>query len=195
MIVGINGIPDDVAIKTEIPLDGAPGTADREQGDIDILVCPRNRFESSVAIQVKRIKVAAKALVSGQPNKLPGLVEGVEQANSLARIGFSQIYLHVFVAVDSREQNLGTNAATWEGCSPLMRHQIDTAITRASTRLDARIGLHQWTAIQTSDFAPLVAGSRIAHLWRLARVADQSCDLTKWIAKVFEAEPAGFGHL
>ena len=80
------------------------------KGDIDILVLPPGAPEQATAIQVKRFKVGLNAVRTGRPNKLEAFKKGVQQANHLARLGFSQVYLWVFVVIDTREQNGGWTA-------------------------------------------------------------------------------------
>jgi len=97
-IVGLHGIPSDVIPHIAVPLWGVPG---RWEGDIDILLVPPGRPECTTAVEVKRIKVSDTAFASGQPNKLNEFEKGIRQANTLADIGFSQVYYFVFVVVDS----------------------------------------------------------------------------------------------
>ena len=104
-IIGLHGIANDVQDFQAVPLTDVPG--DITRGDIDILLCSPERPEQATAIQVKRVKVGPEAMRTGKPNKLPDLKKGVEQANRLAEIGFSQVYLYIFIVVDSREKNAG----------------------------------------------------------------------------------------
>ncbi len=94
-------------------LRGVPHEEDK--GDVDILLYNRDRPQHSVAIEVKRVKFSSEAIVTLRPNKVHELAKGVEQANRLARIGFSQVYFYPFIVVDSRVRNGGHN--TWAGTS------------------------------------------------------------------------------
>jgi hypothetical protein len=95
-ILRLYGIPDDVHAFQQVDLKNVPGDF---KGDIDLLLCAPSRPDAATAIQVKRVKVGAKALLSGKVNKLKKCREGVWQANDLARIGFAQVYLFVFVVI------------------------------------------------------------------------------------------------
>jgi hypothetical protein len=92
--LGIRGIPDNSLAFQRVLLSGAPGGF---EGDVDILLCAKNLPNVATAIEVKRVKVGASAFRSGRPNKLHEFEEGVRQANLLARVGFSQVYLFVLV--------------------------------------------------------------------------------------------------
>jgi len=87
-LLAIQGIPPDPLYFQKVDLDGAPGGV---LTDVDILLCAPGQPESAIAIEVKRVKVGANALRSRQPNKLHELKKGVQQANLLAKIGFSQV--------------------------------------------------------------------------------------------------------
>jgi hypothetical protein len=99
-IFRLKGISDDSVAVRRVPLRDAPGA---NEGDIDILLCSPNEPWLATAIEVKRIKVGPRAFLTGEPNKLHELETAVFQAEKLVSIGFSQVYLYVLVAVDSRE--------------------------------------------------------------------------------------------
>ena len=182
-ILGIRGIPQEVLDFQRVPLDDAPGDF---EGDVDILLCAKSRPDSATAIEVKRVKVGAKALRSEQPNKLHEYTRGVRQANCLARVGFSQVYLYVIVVVDSREQNIGHISCA--GPSPKLRRKI--AQTLSVSDLDPRIGLLHYEFAQAMDNNPLRAGFASGHLVRLAQPVAQPAALTAWVAQTI----AGRGH-
>ena len=177
-ILGIRGIPNDALDFQRVPLDNVPGDC---VGDIDILLCSQNRPDSATAIEVKRIKVGAEALRTGQPNKLHEYKKGIKQANALMRIGFSQVYLYVLVVVDSREQNVGR--ISYAGPSPEIRNAIESTISVSG--LDPRIGLLRYEFIQPMDNAPpFMGGSAHGHLVRLAQSVAQPAALTCWVEQL-----------
>jgi hypothetical protein len=126
------------------------------------------------------VKVGASAFLSGRPNKLHEFDEGVRQANLLAQVGFSQVYLFVLVVVDSREQNAG--GISYDGLTADLQRTIESTI---STReLVQRVGLMHYEFVQPMDNAPLGIGTYSAHLQRIAETAVQSPELTQWVAQV-----------
>jgi hypothetical protein len=175
-ITNIAGLPEDPIVHLELPLDGAPGSA---KGDIDILLYPRYWPSSAAAIQAKRIKVKGDAFrPGGSPNGLQGYRQGARQANILAEMGFSLVYLYLFVLVDSREHNEGR--ITFAG----LTSELDAIIANAMSlnHLDQRVGLvvHEFT--QPMDFTPLTEGAGGTRLIRLARPTSQPPALTAWLA-------------
>src|SRR4029434_4914820 len=86
----------------------------------DILVVPRDTPELATAIQVKRLGVQVGGAdqprleaIGGRAQRL--FDEGVAQTSWDQRLGFSQVYLWMFILVDSREQNEGRY--TYQGAS------------------------------------------------------------------------------
>jgi hypothetical protein len=182
-LLGISGIPTDGLTFLEVDLKGAPGDF---KGDVDILVCVPERSDSAIAIEVKRVKVGANAFQSGQPNRLQGYMEGVEQANRLARVGFSQVYLYAIVTVDSRERNAGQIG--YQGLTPKLRDKIENTITTSG--LDSRIGLVVFDFVQPMDYPPFTVGTGGSRLkGGLATKVLQSADLTAWVAQVIATHP------
>jgi hypothetical protein len=147
------------------------------RGDIDILVVQPNAPESATAIEVKRFKLGMRGVRSGQPNGLGEFAKGVRQANRLARLGFSQVYLWVFVVIDTREQNAGR--FTYAGPSSLLRSRIQNALSTAC--LDSCIGLMHFEWVQPMDKPPLALGTHGANLERLAHAVPQAADVTAWM--------------
>ncbi|MBZ5562095.1 MAG: hypothetical protein LAP13_06705 [Acidobacteriia bacterium] len=135
---------------------------------------------------MKRIKVGAAALQNRRPNKVQEFKEGVRQANLLAKIGFSQVYLYVLVVVDSREKNAGRN--TYKGLPPELSRVIEGAISPRN--LDKRVGLMYHQFVQPMDYEPLGTGTYFGHLVRLAESAVQPEDVTAWVAQVTAAGPS-----
>lgn len=173
-VLGIYGIPRDAVHRTTVNLDGIPGNF---KGDVDILLCAPGRPDLAVAIQVKRIKVRNDRL-----NKLQEFKKGVRQANLLAKIGFSQVYLFVLVVVDSRERNAGKTS--YEGADQNLRRTIEQAIS--TTKLDSRVGLMRYEFVQPMDHAPFNVGTRWGHLVRRAQTVRQAPELTAWVARVMD---------
>ena len=149
-------------------------------GDVDILVLPEGHPERATAIQVKRFKVSAKGVRTGKPNGLGEFKKGIKQANRNAVLGFSQVYLWVFVLVDTRERNGGR--FSYEGLGSKLRSHINQVVSTAG--LDPRVGLMQFEWVQPMDRPPLALGTYGGHLHRLAEPADQPSDLTHWLAEL-----------
>ena len=182
-LLGIRGLPDDPLIFTQVLLNDAPLPAKRRRWsgeDVDIFLHARNRPDEATAIQVKRIKVSAKAFRNQSPNKLPGFKKGVEQANLLADIGFFQVYLFVLVAVDSREHNRGE--VSYDGPTNELRRVIETTI-RPDKLLD-RVGLLHLEYVQPMDYSPLSVGAGGSDLRQSATAVPQAAELTEWVAGV-----------
>lgn len=179
-IVNVAGMPDDCQDFACVGLEGiSPAGA---KGDIDILRCPALRPDLATAIQVKRIKVSANALDTGQPNKLGGLKKGVEQSNLLADLGFHQVYFYVFIVVDSRELNAGKFA--FAGSTTKIKSLLDREIRMAATALRKVAGLCSWEFTQSMDDFPLTTGAFSGHVFRLAQERMQPDDLTDWVSRV-----------
>lgn len=166
-------------------------------GDVDILVVPREAPDESTAIQVKRFKakVSIDDAHAGHPERMRALfAKGVEQANELARIGFSQVYLWIFIAVDTREQNRGRY--TYDGADhrgypdhpkgPSHRSPLDARIRNAISPagLNLRVGLMTAEWVQPMDRAPFELGTYSGQLMRLAERACQPSELTAWLQTV-----------
>jgi hypothetical protein len=179
-IVNIAGMPDNCQNFACVGLDGIPPTG--AEGDIDILRCPMLRPDLATAIQVKRVKVSADALITGQPNKLSGLKKGVEQSNRLADLGFHQVYFYVFVVVDSRELNVGKFA--FEGSTKEIKSLLEREIGMAATALRPTVGLYVCEFTQPMDDVPLTTGAFGGRLVRLAQHRAQPDELTAWTSRV-----------
>ncbi len=182
-VLGIQGIHSDSTPFQSVPLSGLPG---KPRGDVDILLVVPGRPDLATAIQVKRIKAGAAAIRTGRPNKLYELKKGVRQANVLARIGFLQVYLYVFVVVDGREQNAGR--ISYDGLSPELRSLIGQVISPSG--LDQRAGLIHYEFVQPMDDEPLGIGTYGGHLVRLAESMAQPPEVTTWVAQLTTAGAA-----
>jgi hypothetical protein len=174
-LLGIRDMPTDPQIFQAINLRSAPGSAET---DVDLLFVEANAPEATVAVEVKRVKVQASTFRNGTPNKLHEYEKAVKQANLVAHVGFAQVYLYVFVVVDSRDHNAGR--VTYAGLTPELRARIDAAISLEG--MEPRVGLVVHELIQPMDHAPLTVGAGSMELRRLATVADQPAELTRWLA-------------
>jgi hypothetical protein len=181
-IVNFAGMPENcenfgcVSLK-DVPLNGAK----RAESDIDILSCPKLRPDLATAIQVKRIKVDANALNTGQPNKINDLKKGIKQSNLLADLGFHQVYFYVFIVVDSRERNVDKFA--FEGSTMKIKSLLEREIGMAATALRSTAGLFTFEFTQSMDDVPLTTGAFGAHLKRRAQQRAQSDELSAWVSK------------
>jgi hypothetical protein len=174
-LLGVRGMPTDPLMFQALDLRDTPGSV---QTDVDLLFLKTNAPEAAVAIEVKRIKVHAPTFASGIPNKLQEYEKAVGQVNLLASVGFAQVYLYVFVVVDSRHHNAGR--VTYAGLTPQLEARIDAVISLLN--LDARIGLVVHELVQPMDHPPLTVGAGGMELRRLATPAHQPAELTQWLA-------------
>jgi hypothetical protein len=129
---------------------------------------------------VKRIKFGANAIRNGQPNKLQELKKATEQANRLANVGFHLVYSFVFVAIDTREQNVGKRS--FAGLPVELKQLVHSAVT--AQELNPRIGLYQTEYVQPMDDEPLSTGGFHGSLEGIAEPARQSDSLTEWVSQV-----------
>jgi hypothetical protein len=183
-VFNIFGMPAEPTAFASVGLKGAPGDF---LGDIDVLLCPRSQPELATAISVKRIKFGANAVRSGQPNKLHELKKATEQANRLADVGFHLVYSFVFVAIDTREQNVGEKI-TFAGLPVELKQFVHNAVTVQG--LNPRIGLYRTEYVQPMDDAPFVTGSFYGFLARNAEPVQQVDNLTEWVSQVMLRETA-----
>lgn len=178
-------MPADPSAFASVDLRGTPGNF---RGDVDVLLCPRSQPELATAISVKRIKFGASAVRSGQPNKLGELKKAAEQANRLADVGFHLVYSFVFVAIDTREQNVGEEQITFAGLPVELKQFVHNAVTVHG--LNPRIGLYRTEYVQPIDDEPLSTGSFYGFLVRNAQPVQQANSLTEWVSQVMLREPA-----
>jgi hypothetical protein len=154
-------------------------------GDIDILVIPHGQPELSTAIQVKRFEANVRVDASGEDEVEGGyperfrklMAKGIKQANRTKLLGFAQVYLWVFVVIDTRERNGGWY--TYEGPDSLLRSQIASAISPVG--LDPTIGLMEFEWVQPMDRPPFELGTYGGHLRKLADTTAQPPELTEWL--------------
>lgn len=192
LLSGVLGLPERVVgTAVELPEPWRGGV-----GDVDLLLCDES--EAAAAVEVKTIKFGERAFRShraaqilgpsgdrarrlgpqdGAPNRLGKLTKGAEQAKSLARIGFSQVYLLAVVLVDSREQNQGRN--TYDGLSSEMYRHVDKDAW--ARLLDPAIGflVSEWT--QPMDRDPSTTGTSGIDLVRPATKSKQVESVSAWV--------------
>jgi len=178
LILNIKGIDSAGATLRNVPLRKSRG---QSTGDVDILVIPPGAAEQSTAIQVKRfpVKVDEKGrLADRRETRFEELFNrGAEQANYVARLGFFQVYLWVFVLIDTRAANDGRY--TYNGASSALHARIDYAISLRL--LDPRVGLMKFEWVQPMDRPPFDLSAGGGHLVHLATSATQPAELTHWI--------------
>jgi hypothetical protein len=176
-LLSIRGLPKGAAWAEQVPLTGLPGNP---KGDIDILLWTPHTPDQATAIQVKRFKAYVAGQEGNQLNRLGEFRKGVEQANRLLAIGFYQVYLWVFVLVDSRVQNAGQ--ITFDGLTPELRTQVENTIS--TQHLANQVGLIHHEIVQPMDHAALEMGSFGGHLIRLPMQNVQPQLVTEWVAKL-----------
>jgi hypothetical protein len=118
-------------------------------------------------------------------NKLQEFEKGVQRANRLAQIGFWQVYLWVFVLVDSRKQNAGR--ITYAGPTPKLSAQIKRVIS--AQQLHERVGLDHHEFVQPMDYEPLDIGTFGSDLLRLATAVSQPPEVTAWVDDISRLMP------
>lgn len=182
------GMPRDSHDYSCVDLKGIPPFG--ATGDIDVLRFPVGQPELATAIQAKRIKVSAKSLRTGQPNKLSDLSEGIRQTNHLSDLGFHQVYLYLLIEVDSRERNAGK--FSFDGSTMEVKSLIQRHVSTVAAKLRPIVGLCEWEFTQSMDAGPLGAGGFRGHLVRLAQQKKQSDELTRWVSSA-TANLAPFG--
>jgi hypothetical protein len=127
--------------------------------------------------------VAESAFRTGEPNGLANWLKGIGQANRLAQRGFSQVYIYLFVAIDSRANNEGR--FTYKGATPELLERIRSALQLE--RLDPRIGFVENAFVQPVDRPPFELGTTSSSIVRMATRVEQPPDVTKWVEAQFRA--------
>lgn len=149
-------------------------------GDVDILVIPDDAPEHSSAIQVKRFvpQDGLEYMDAWQANRMQRLfADGMCQANETLAVGFSQVYLYVFVLIDTREQNAGRY--TYKGGDSALSARVERAMSPVG--LETKIGLMGFEWVQPMDRPPFELGTFDGHLVHSAERSLQPEDLTAWI--------------
>ena len=152
-------------------------------GDVDVLVIPNDEPGQATAIEVKRFQAIVRMNAQGHdeggsPRRFRKLVEkGIKQANRRKKLGFANVYLWIFVVIDTRERNSGWY--TYDGPDSLLRSQIHQAISPVG--LDPTIGLLHFEWCQPMDRPPFELSTHGGHLERLATSTAQPSALTEWL--------------
>lgn len=152
----------------------------KDGGDIDVLFHSLDAPEDSVAIECKRVKIKADAFIKNNPNKIHGLSKGINQANYLYRLGFSRVYMIVFIVTDGRkrlEYNFAFRGASQE-LVDLVEYFPDFA------RLINTVGLVFIELSQPVDKDITFAGAIGTNIRRTALPREQSSDLTRRIIEL-----------
>ena len=174
-ILRIRGIPDNVSYFPEVPLVGLAA-----RGDVDILAVDPRTPHLATAVQAKRVRVSAKSfLPNGRPNKLTEISKQNRQASLLVELGFWQVFSFVFVVVDSRVRNEGRYG--FEGLTPQLRDQINTAINTAGLHQDVGSVVYELT--QPMEDYPLRTGTFSGHILRMPTTQSQSPAVTRWVSQ------------
>ena len=87
----------------------------KKPGDIDIILCSRERPHQAIAIETKRVKVTLFDEGPQRVNKLDQLGEGIPQANGLQSMGFWKSYLMPIIVVDARKA---------KGANTLLKYEV-----------------------------------------------------------------------
>lgn len=180
-----HGMPSGMVSRQCVSLTSAPGNP---KGDIDVLFCAPDLPQQAVAYQIKRVKFGINQLRNGTPSKLQEFKKLAQQTNLISRMGFWQVYAHVIVVADAREQNAEAQSSgnlTFQGLSSELRSLLYSAVSSAIPLFDSRIGIGVMEFIQTMDSEPFTVGTHGLHLRRFCERAPQSEALTKWVAEVF----------
>jgi hypothetical protein len=154
-------------------------------GEIDILVVPGGQPQQATAIQVKRFKAIVGVDEQGfdeadvgHPSRFQELMaKGIQQANETKRLGFAQVYLWIFVAIDTRARNSGWY--TYEGPDSLLNSRIYQAISPVG--LSPTVGLMKFEWAQPMDRPPFELSTHGGSLIKLAESTSQPPELTEWL--------------
>jgi hypothetical protein len=185
-----HNMPLGMVSRQRVSLTSAPGNP---KGDIDVLFCAPDIPQWAVAYQIKRVKFGINQLRNGTPSKLEEFKKLGQQTNLISRMGFWQVYAHVIVVADAREQNAEaqrTENLTFQGLSSELRSLLYSAVSSAIPLFDDRIGIGVMDFTQTMDSEPFTVGNHGLHVRRFCQPAVQSEELTAWVANVFSKSVA-----
>jgi hypothetical protein len=180
-----HGMPSGMVSRQCVSLTSAPANL---KGDIDVLFCAPDLPQQAVAYQVKRVKFGINQLRNGTPSKLQEFKTLAQQTNRISRMGFWQVYAHVIVVADAREQNAkaqSTGKLTFQGLSSELRSLVYSAVSSVIPLFDSRIGIGVMEFIQTMDSEPFTVGSHGLHIRPFCERVPQSEELTKWVGELF----------
>jgi hypothetical protein len=178
-VLDCHGFPERPIWRLAVPMDGLPG----RRGDVDLLVWNPARVEEALAFEIKRFKSVLEGDGADEINKLHEFAKGVEQANRLADVGFSLVYLLVFVLVDSRPQNAAAIEAghyVYDGMNTELHSKLYSALS--TQNLDPRVGVMVIDYVQSMDDVPLFGvGASGVHLLRMGAPVEQPGVVTEWV--------------
>lgn len=119
------GMPDDAHCRTEVT-DPFLGRKRSELGDIDLLICPRDRPHQAIAIEWKRVKSTVSRYNQDKPNKIDAAKKAIGQVKDLHGLGFSQTYIGVVAVADGQSAE-DTNFA-FRGLSNETRGRLERVL-------------------------------------------------------------------
>lgn len=73
-------------------------------GDIDVLICERDKPNQAIAVECKRVKVVAASTFDDDLNKIQDIKDGAIQTRELRRMQFNRTFLAVLIQVDGRKR-------------------------------------------------------------------------------------------
>lgn len=180
-VLSVDGFPKDPTWRLEVPMTGLPGRS----GDVDILAWNVKEPQHTVAMEAKRFKADVSGSEKDRINKLHEYEKGVRRANLLADIGFSLVYLLVFVLVDSRRQNAEAIAAgkiVYDGMTPELDRVVRSTVNTAG--LHPRVGLMLVEYVQSMDETPVFGiGTSGGRIVRKGTAIVQARDVTQWVSE------------
>ncbi len=178
-VLDCHGFPERPVWRLAVPMDGLP---DR-RGDVDILVWNPEKPEEALAFEVKRFKAVLGGDEADQLSKLHEFAKGVQQANRLADIGFSLVYLLDIVLVDSRPQNAAAIKAgnyVYDGMNAALHSKLYSSL--GTQYLNPRVGAIVIDYVQSMDDVPLLGvGTSGVHLMKSGMSVAQPDAVTEWV--------------
>lgn len=76
----------------------------KKPGDIDVLICGKQKPHQTIAIECKRVKVTTVDRDNDKVNKINGVGDGVRQANALREFGFHRTYFAILIEVEGKNR-------------------------------------------------------------------------------------------
>lgn len=178
-VLNCHGFPERPIWRLAISMGGLP----ERRGDVDILVWNPEKPEEALAFEVKRFKAVLEGDEADEIGKLHEFTKGVQQANRLADIGFSLVYLLVFVLVDSRPQNAAAIEAgkcVYDGMSSELHSKLYSSL--GTQCLNPRVGVMVIDYVQSMDGVPLLGvGTSGVHLMKSGARVVQPGAVTEWV--------------
>jgi hypothetical protein len=151
-VLQCHDFPREPKWRLEVPLVGIGDG----RGDVDILAWNESQPDRALACEVKRFKAVVAGHGGDAVNKLHEFDKAVSQANRLAELGFALVYIVIFVAVDSRQQNAAATAEgryVYDGLNRELSASVEAAIN--ATCLNRRVGIMTIEYVQSMEDTPL----------------------------------------